>query len=119
MTVKQVLKAVEKFNKELEDLYRAQGERELPIVDCTIIGTEPYEPMTIVETKKGIKVTSDGETFHIYEYNDGGEKCLHDWDDYFDGLKEELAYQRERMRKAWRVFRSENPDAELERDEEN
>lgn len=37
----------------------------------------------------------------------------------WEELEDDLKYQRRRLNKAWRVFKAENPDAELERDDED
>jgi hypothetical protein len=48
-----------------------------------------------------------------------GEVVVTGWTDFYDGVKESLAYDRRRLSKGWRVWKSENPDAELERDDED
>ena len=109
MKAKTIINAVNKFNKELNEYYTATGETELYEVDTTIEGeTYPVEFITYWEFKDFIRVELDGTTWKI-EDEDSWEM-----DDFLDTLR----YYRRRLRKSWRVWKSENPDAELEKEDE-
>lgn len=55
----------------------------------------------------------DLETAVVY-VEEEGEIFLSGWEE----LEDDIKYQRRRLNKAWRIFKSENPDAELERDDD-
>lgn len=103
-----LIKAIEKFNADFAAYTKASGDSDLPTIDSTIIGYDPAQPYTYQVLKTRIKVTdSDG-----IEYTVTNESEL-------DEVKEAIKYDRRRLAKAWRVFKSENPDWELEHDTED
>lgn len=102
---KGLIKAIDKFNADFAAYTKATGDSDLPTIDSTIIGYDPAQPYTYQVLKTRIKVTdADG-----MEYTVTDELEL-------DEVKEAIKYDRRRLAKAWRVFRSENPDWELEHD---
>lgn len=102
-----LIKAIEKFNADFAAYTKASGDSDLPIIDCTICGYDPAQPYTCQVLKTRVKVTdADG-----IEYTVTNEKEL-------DVVKETIKYDRRRLAKAWRVFKSYNPDWELEHDTE-
>lgn len=102
---KGLIKAIDKFNADFSAYINASGDSDLPTIDSTIIGYDPAQPYTYQVLKTRIKVTdADG-----MEYTVTDELEL-------DEVKEAIKYDRRRLAKAWRVFRSENPDWELEHD---
>ena len=105
---KSLTKAIEKFNAEFAAYTKASGDSDLPYIDCTVTGYAPADPYTYQVFKTRVKVTDcDGETYTVT-------------DEYeLDEVKEALKYDRRRLAKAWRVFKSENPDWELEHDTED
>lgn len=111
---------VAKLNNDLREYFDTCGEMSLPDIECTCIG---YSPMGLVDTQD-IK-DKDGNMFGFRAYIDDletavvyveeeGEIFLSGWEE----LEDDIKYQRRRLNKAWRVFKAENPDAELERDDE-
>lgn len=109
---------VEAFNADLENYYKISGDRSLPIIEATIYGFDPFEPYAITDIEGGFRAEADGFTYDItVETDEDGEEYVTGWDNGLDTLKDGLAYDRRRLKKAWRIYRSDNPDAELERDE--
>lgn len=122
--IETIRKKVIKFNEDLEKYYQTSESRELPTIDCSIIGYEPFEPYTIEDIDNGIKVDADGFEIEvkietIENWYGEPEEIITGWDDSMDGLKESLSYDRRRLNKAWRVWRADNPDAELEKDDQD
>ena len=67
--------------------------------------TEPY---TCQVFKTRVKVTDvDGQPYTITDETE------------LDEVKEAIKYDRRRLNKAWRIFKSDNPDWELEHDTED
>lgn len=109
-----------KLNNDLKEYFDASGDMSLPDIECTCIG---YSPMGMIETNDikdkegnvvGFRVSVDGLDYNV-------EYVEEDGDIYLTGCEElegDLKYQRRRLNKAWRIFKAENPDAELERDDE-
>lgn len=111
---------VAKLNNDLREYFDTCGEMSLPDIERTSIG---YSPMGLVDTQD-IK-DKDGNVFGFRAYVDDletavvyveeeGEIFLSGWEE----LEDDIKYQRRRLNKAWRIFKSENPDAELERDDD-
>lgn len=111
---------VEKLNNDLREYFDASGDMSLPDIESTCIG---YSAMGMVEAND-IK-DKEGNVIGFYAcVDDLGYKVEYveeDGDIYLTGwekLEDDLKYQRRRLNKAWRVFKAENPDKELERDDE-
>ena len=111
---------IAKLNKDLREYFDASGDMSLPDIECTCIG---YSPMGMVEANDikdgkgnviGFRATVDDIGYNLEFVEEDGDIYFTGWDE----LEEDLKYQRRRLNKAWRVFRAENPDAELERDDE-
>lgn len=119
-TLKSIKKAIAKFNAELEEYHKVAGDYNLPEIDTTIIGYSELTPYEITdETERGFTCIADGFGYVIgYVEDEDGEEYISGWDDGYNNLKDSIAYDRRRIRKAWRVWRSENPDYELEKDNE-
>lgn len=101
---KRLVRTIEKFNKELAEYIKVSGDDELPDIDCTLIGFSPVDFYAI----DGDEVTDC----------DGNKYDTTDWCS-LEELKEALKYDRRRLSKAWRIWKSENPDWELEHDKED
>ena len=111
---------VAKLNNDLREYFDTCGEMSLPDIECTCIG---YSPMGLVDTQD-IK-DKDGNVSGFRAYVDDLETAVvyveEEGEIFLSGLKEledDIKYQRRRLNKAWRIFKSENPDAELERDDD-
>ena len=113
--IARIRRKIEKYNRELADYVKLTGDNEVPDIDCTIIGTSPMEPIEMKETKNGIGYADDGWWEEITVEYECGEYWLSGEYDLDDLLK----YNRRRLRKGIRVWKSENPDAEMERDDED
>ena len=101
-------KSIDKFNADLEAYFEANGERDLPLIDCTVIGYAPAYLYEVKVNKTSVKVTDcDGMEYTVKTEAD------------LDEVKEAIKYDRRRLAKAWRVFKSDNPDWELEHDTED
>lgn len=112
-------KQVEDFNAEIEAYTKMTGDYDVPEIDSTVIGFSPLVPYEITERANGFKVTTDGNVFTVKAVCINGEWEIVGWHDYLDGLKAQIAYDRRRLKKGIRVWKSENPDAELEKDDED
>lgn len=105
---------IEKFNAELAAYVKMTESNEVPDIDSTVIGTSPMNPIEIKETKNGLGYADDGLWEEITIERECGEYWLSGEDELDDLLK----YNRRRLRKGIRVWKSDNPDKELERDNE-
>lgn len=105
---------IEKYNQDLANYVYMTGDNEVPEVDCTIIGTSPMNPIVIAELPNGFAYTEDGLPQEIVIERIEGEW----WFSGEDELDDLLKYNRRRIRKGIRVWKSDNPDRELEKDEE-
>lgn len=112
-------KEVEDFNAEIEAYAKMTGDYDVPEIDSTVIGYDKLIPYTITERANGFRVTTDGNTYTVKAVCINGEWETVGWHNYLDGLKEQIKYDRRRLNKGIRVWKSENPDAELERDDED
>ena len=106
--IKSLTKAIDKLNADYAAYVKETEETELPEIDTTCIGWSPVEPYTYKELKTKFKVTD----FDSNEYSIEDE-----WD--LDEVKMSIMYDRRRLKKAWRIWKSENPDWELEHDTED
>lgn len=114
---------VEEFNKELQEYITTTGDNELPDVDSTVLSFYALDPFKITEIPDGFSVDAEGYEIEVKVATDeDGEEYITGWDcgcfSPEDTLKAVIAYERRRLKKAWRIWKSDNPDAELERDEE-
>lgn len=110
---------VEQFNADLAEYVKVTGSNDVPLIDSTVIGYEPLEAYEIKDRKNGFDVIADGVKMKVRATRVDGEVVVTGWTDFYDGVKESLAYDRRRLSKGWRVWKSENPDTELERDDED
>lgn len=106
-------KKIEKFNDQLNAYIELTGDNEVPDIDCSIISTSPMDYIIIRETTNGFIYTDDGLDYAVEVVSECGDF----WLDGEDELDSNLAYNRRRLRKGIRVWKSENPDRELEKDE--
>lgn len=119
---------VVKFNEGLEEFYIKTDDNKLPIIDSTIIGFEELPLAVITETgyfdnedKYGFQVEWENETYEVCIIADEDDRNIlyvDGWDNWLDGLYETLKYNKRRLKKAIRIWESENPDAELEKEDD-
>ena len=109
-----IRRKIEKYNKELAAYVEMTGDNDVPDIDCTIIGTSPMNPIEVKQTEKGIAFADDGFWESIEVVCECGEYYFVGEDELDDLLKD----NRRRLRKGIRVWKSEKPDLELEKDEE-
>lgn len=106
--VKKLIKKIRCFNEKLAEYINTSGEKYLPSVDSTVISLDDVDYWTIKEFKTKIKVTDcDGDKYDVANEYDAEE------------VEEVLRYDKRRLAKAWRVWKAENPDLELERDDDS
>lgn len=114
--IERSIKKIRRHNEKLAEYVKATGDNQLPTIDCTMIGFEEVNPITWRETEQGIAVDDNGYRIYLeQEQDEDGEYYLSGLEEFLDTLR----YDARQLRKAWRVWRAENPDAELERDEED
>lgn len=110
------IRKIEAHNEKLAEYVEETGYNQLPTMDCTIIGYEEVKPIEWKETSIGIEVDDNGYKIYLeQEQDEDGEYYLSGLEEFLDTMR----YDARQLRKAWRVWRAENPDAELERDEED
>lgn len=101
---------VKAFQRELARYYEATDYQDLLEVDTTIIGWGGNVSYTVLETIiYRTEVEPDG---HIFE----DRYRLRSPMDVVE-LEEQLKHDRRRLGKSWRVWKAENPDMELEKDD--
>lgn len=101
---------VKAFQRELARYYEATDYQDLLEVDTTIIGWGGNVNYTVLKTViYRIEVESDG---HVYE----DRYRLRSPMDVVE-LEEQLMHDRRRLGKSWRVWKAENPDQEMEKDD--
>ncbi len=114
--IERCIRKIEAHNERLAEYVEETGYNQLPTIDCTIIGYEDVKPIEWKETSTGIEVDDNGYRIYLeQEQDEDGEYYLSGLEEFLDTLR----YDARQLRKAWRVWRAENPDAELERDEED
>ena len=102
---KSLIKAIDKFNADFAAYTKASGDSDLPTIDSTVIGYDHAEPYIYKVYKTRVAVTDADDNFYDVKTESDLEE-----------VKEAIKYDRRRLAKAWRVFKSENPDWELEHD---
>lgn len=113
--IERSIKKIRRHNEKLAEYVRVTGDNQLPTIDCTVIGFEEVNPITWQETEQGIVVDDNGYTIRMEQEYEDGEYWLSGVDD----LEMSLRYDARQLKKAWRVWRAENPDAELEKEDED
>lgn len=117
--IERYVEKVEQFNRDLLACYKETGENQLPDIDSTIIGWSELKAATITRTEKGFTCELDDCEYKVEIFIDeDGEEYITGWEDGYDSLKETIAYERRRLNKAWRVWRAENPDEEMEKNDD-
>lgn len=109
-----VRRKIAKYNQELENYVHMTGSNDVPDIECTVIGMSPMEKIQVTETPNGIGYADDGFWQEVSVEEDCGEY----WLSGVEELEDLLRYNRRRLRKGVRVWKSENPDAELEKDDD-
>lgn len=106
---------VMKFNEKLQAYFDLVEDNTLPDVDTTIIGYSPMELIQIEDIENGFVATIDGEPVTVQYVMDEGEIWLTGDDELDDYLK----YENRRINKGIRIWKSENPDFEESRDDDD
>lgn len=106
---------VVKFNEKLQAYFDLVEDNTLPDVDTTIIGYSPMELIQIEDIENGFVATIDGEPVTVQYVMDEGEIWLTGDDELDDYLK----YENRRINKGIRIWKSENPDFEESRDDDD
>lgn len=109
-----IRRKIEKFNNQLAEYIAMTGDNEVPDIDCTVIGTSPMEPIQMKELKNGLAYCDDGWWEKITVEKECGEYWLSGEDE----LDDTLSFYRRRLRKGIRVWKSDNPDKEMEKEDE-
>lgn len=106
---------VMKFNEKLQAYFDLVEDNTLPDVDTTIIGYSPMELIQIEDIENGFVATIDGEPVTVQYVMEEGEIWLTGDDELDDYLK----YENRRINKGIRIWKSENPDFEESRDDDD
>lgn len=122
MKLKALINRIDKFNKELADAIKEMdGNNEFVEIGSTIIGEfTPIDPIEYQVDGDSIHIEFDGEEYTL-TYKEEFDECIDrngDFSFYDDNyLIDSIKEYRKRIRKSLKVWRSENPDAELENEE--
>ena len=112
---------VARLNEDLKAYFVTSGDMALPDIECTVIGYSAFDYIEVKDLADGegrvygFSANVDGIDYTVAYVEEDGEIWLTGWDE----LEDDLKYTRRRLNKAWRVFRAENPDLELEHDDED
>jgi hypothetical protein len=107
---KNIHNIVAKFNSELNEYYTATDNAEVLDIETTIIGSGGHIKYTLFKTVirrdeyDGRSVFKD--TFKL------------DRESEVEELLDQIRHDRKRLRKSWKVWKSENPDLEMEREDD-
>lgn len=122
MKIKTLVNNIDKFNKMLADaIAEMDGDNEFVEVGTTIVEFSPISPIEYKVDGESIHIEFDGEKYTL-TYEEEFDECIDRngdfsfYDDNYvmDGIRE----YKKRIRKSLKVWRSENPDAELEKDDD-
>lgn len=105
-----LIKRVEAMIRELDEYYKATDHSEVPDIETTVIGAGGFISYSIGKTQI-TRSEKYGSSTYTDKYRIGNEIQEEE-------LLEQMKYDRRRIKKGWRVWRSENPDLELEKDDE-
>ncbi len=107
---KNIHNIVAKFNSELNEYYTATDNAEVLDIETTIIGSGGHIKYTLFKTVirrdeyDGRSVFKD--TFKL------------DRESEVEELLDQIRHDRKRLRKSWKVWKAENPDLEMEREDD-
>lgn len=108
-TLVKLAKKIDKLNAELKKYCETTEQWTLPSVDSTFISIDDVELYKYTMKKTMLVVTDcDGDTFRV--------RCSSETDAW--ELDESIKYTKRRIAKGWRMWKSENPDWELEHDKD-
>lgn len=108
MSTAAVISKVKKLQKDLDEYYKTTGDHEgVPDIESTCI--EFSEIRYEVQKRKVVR----RERYHADRTFNDTYKLNNEFQ--MDELEEQVKYDRRRLKKGWRIWKSENPDAELER----
>lgn len=112
MKTEKIIEKARSFERELRDYYNKTEGCEVPDIETTVIGSGGvihYEvrDREVVRTEKD----SHNKTPFIDSWPISDPWAMEECYD-------QITYDRRRLRKGWRVWKSENPDAELARDDD-
>lgn len=110
-------KKIDEHNAEIAKYIKDTESNLVPMIDNTYIGYDELEPIEYKMYKNVMKVTNSGYTTDVKIMKDveDGEYYITGWDSYVDGIKQDIAYNRRRIKAGYKVWYSANPDRELER----
>lgn len=108
---KKIYNIVAKLNEDLNEYYAQTDNSEVLEIGTTIIGMGGIIKYEIFKTLIKRTETSGSEVF-VDRY-----AIAKEWDMY--ELKGQIQHDRIRLRKSWKVWKSENPDLEMEREDDD
>lgn len=112
------------FKGELAELYDETESHELPSIDSSYFSYDDIELPEISEigaidtdAEYGFKFDFDEDIWRVAIREDEGEFYIEEAEG-LNGIPETIKYYKRRIRKAWKIWQSENPEAEEEKDED-
>lgn len=113
--IERCIKKAQKFNERLKKYVDETGDDELPEIDSTCLSYSKLIPYTWERTENGIVFDCDDYKVNIEAQLDEDEWWLSGVEEFEYCIK----YDDRRIRKAWRLWESEDPDKELEKDDDD
>lgn len=107
--VKRFIKAVDRFNEDFKKYADVSGDFQLPYIDGTIDG---WSECQLWDYKTA------GTTVTFSDCDGFSYEVISEWDCQLDEAKDALKYDKRRLAKAWRIWKSDNPDRELGKDDD-
>lgn len=107
---KNIHNIVARFNSELNEYYTATDNSEVLDIETTIIGSGGHIKYTLFKTLIRRDEYNGGSVFKdSFRLNSEYE---------VEELLDQIRFDRRRLRKSWKVWKSENPDLEMEREDD-
>ncbi len=108
MKTEKIIEKARSFERDLREYYNKTDNCEVPDIETTVIGSGGiihYE----VRDREVVRTEKDSRTSFTDSWPISDPWAMEE-------LYDQITYDRRRLRKGWRVWRSENPDLELEKD---
>lgn len=107
---KNIHNIVAKFNSELNEYYTATDNAEVLDIETTVIGSGGHIKYTLFKT---LIRRDEYDGSHVYK-----DTFKLDKEFEVEELLDQIRYDRRRLRKSWKVWKAENPDLEMEREDD-
>lgn len=107
-------KKIDEHNAEIAKYIEETESNEVPILESTFKGYDELKPLEYKLYKNVMKVNNDGFTTEVKIQKEDDEYYITGWDSYIDGIKQDIAYNRKRIKAGYKIWNSSDPDRTLE-----